>query len=37
MNLRSWLYIPGDSERKLSKADASRADAVVLDLEELGG
>ena len=34
MNLRSWLYIPGDSERKLSKADASGADAVVLDLED---
>lgn len=33
-NIRSWLFIPGDSDRKLSKADASGADAVVLDLED---
>ncbi|MEY4099043.1 MAG: hypothetical protein RL300_214 [Pseudomonadota bacterium] len=34
MYLRSWLYVPGDNDRKLSKADASGADAVVLDLED---
>jgi citrate lyase subunit beta/citryl-CoA lyase len=34
MNLRSWLYVPGDSDKKLSKADGSRADAIVLDLED---
>lgn len=34
MFLRSWLYVPGDSERKLAKADGSGADAVVLDLED---
>ncbi|WP_431284522.1 HpcH/HpaI aldolase/citrate lyase family protein [Humitalea sp. 24SJ18S-53] len=33
-NIRSWLFIPGDSDRKMSKADASGADAIVLDLED---
>ncbi|MFE5703525.1 HpcH/HpaI aldolase/citrate lyase family protein [Rhodococcus koreensis] len=28
------LYVPGDDDRKLAKADESRADAVVLDLED---
>jgi citrate lyase subunit beta/citryl-CoA lyase len=32
--LRSFLFIPGDSEKKLSKADASGADALILDLED---
>ncbi|MEN2738678.1 CoA ester lyase [Microbacterium sp. X-17] len=32
--LRSMLYVPGDSDRKLAKADDSGADAVVLDLED---
>jgi len=32
--LRSFLFIPGDSEKKLGKADASGADAVILDLED---
>jgi citrate lyase subunit beta / citryl-CoA lyase len=32
--LRSWLFIPGDSEKKLAKADDSGADAVILDLED---
>ncbi len=32
--LRSLLFIPGDSEKKLAKADASGADAVILDLED---
>jgi citrate lyase subunit beta/citryl-CoA lyase len=32
--LRSWLFVPGDSERKQEKALASTADAVILDLED---
>jgi citrate lyase subunit beta / citryl-CoA lyase len=32
--LRSFLFIPGDSERKLGKADESGADALILDLED---
>ena len=32
--LRSWLFVPGDSERKQEKALASGADAVILDLED---
>lgn len=32
--LRSFLFVPGDSERKMEKAKASGADAVVLDLED---
>jgi citrate lyase subunit beta/citryl-CoA lyase len=32
--LRSLLFVPGDSERKIEKAGASDADAVVLDLED---
>ena len=31
---RSLLFVPGDSERKLAKAEATGADAVVLDLED---
>jgi citrate lyase subunit beta / citryl-CoA lyase len=34
MRLRSPLFAPGDSERKMSKAIASAADAVILDLED---
>ena len=34
MNLRSWLFIPGDSEKKLGKADATGADVLILDLED---
>ena len=34
MILRSLLFIPGDSERKLAKGDASGADALILDLED---
>ncbi|WP_174300932.1 CoA ester lyase [Caulobacter sp. S45] len=34
MTLRSWLFVPGDSERKLGKADASGADVLILDLED---
>ena len=32
--LRSMLFIPGDSEKKLSKVDGCGADAVILDLED---
>jgi citrate lyase subunit beta/citryl-CoA lyase len=31
---RSWLFIPGDSDRKLGKADEAGADALILDLED---
>ncbi|MDP1026580.1 CoA ester lyase [Sphingomonas sp. KR1UV-12] len=32
--IRSWLFIPADSEKKLAKGDASGADALILDLED---
>ncbi|MES2360676.1 MAG: CoA ester lyase [Pseudomonadota bacterium] len=32
--LRSMLFVPGDSERKLAKGEASGADALILDLED---
>lgn len=32
--LRSLLFVPGDAERKIEKALATKADAVVLDLED---
>ena len=31
---RSWLFAPGDSERKMEKALASDADVVLIDLED---
>ena len=31
---RSWLFVPGDSERKIAKALESEADAVIFDLED---
>jgi citrate lyase subunit beta/citryl-CoA lyase len=31
---RSWLFVPGDSERKMEKAAAGPADIVLLDLED---
>ena len=31
---RSWLFVPGDSERKLAKSLESGADAVIVDLED---
>jgi citrate lyase subunit beta / citryl-CoA lyase len=33
-NARSWLFAPGDSERKLEKAAASTADIAIFDLED---
>lgn len=32
--IRSMLFVPGDSERKIEKSRASNADALVLDLED---
>ena len=32
--LRSLLFIPGDSEKKLGKGDRAGADALILDLED---
>ena len=32
--LRSMLFVPGDSEKKLGKVDDCGADAVILDLED---
>jgi citrate lyase subunit beta/citryl-CoA lyase len=31
---RSWLFAPGDSERKMEKATAGTADIVIFDLED---
>jgi len=33
-NARSWLFAPGDSERKMEKATASNADIAIFDLED---
>ena len=33
-NARSWLFAPGDSERKMQKATAGPADIILLDLED---
>lgn len=32
--MRSWLFAPGDSERKMTKAADGEADIVLLDLED---
>jgi citrate lyase subunit beta/citryl-CoA lyase len=32
--LRSWLFVPGDSERKLARGWEARADALIVDLED---
>jgi citrate lyase subunit beta/citryl-CoA lyase len=34
MTLRSFLFVPGDSEQKLKKGVGSGADALILDLED---
>ncbi|HET8880814.1 MAG TPA: aldolase/citrate lyase family protein, partial [Solimonas sp.] len=31
---RSWLFAPGDSEKKMAKAAASNADIALIDLED---
>ena len=32
--MRSLLFVPGDDEKKLAKALASEADALIVDLED---
>ena len=32
--MRSFLFVPGDSERKLAKGPSSGPDALILDLED---
>lgn len=32
--MRSWLFVPGDSEKKLAKSEGIPADALILDLED---
>ncbi|MBS0481369.1 MAG: CoA ester lyase [Proteobacteria bacterium] len=34
MAMRSWLFVPGDSQKKLDKALATGADVLILDLED---
>jgi citrate lyase subunit beta/citryl-CoA lyase len=34
LRMRSWLFAPGDSDRKMEKATQSAADIVLLDLED---
>ena len=34
MILRSMLFVPGDSDRKLARGESSPADALILDLED---
>ena len=34
MTMRSLLFVPGDDARKLAKALASGADALIVDLED---
>ncbi|MDE0129750.1 MAG: CoA ester lyase [Gammaproteobacteria bacterium] len=31
---RSWLFVPGDSERKLAKGESTGADVLILDIED---
>lgn len=34
MKMRSWLFAPGDSEKKMTKAFEGEADIVIFDLED---
>lgn len=34
MAMRSWMFVPGDSEKKLAKAGTCGADVVIVDLED---
>ena len=34
MAMRSWLFVPGDSERKLARVSGCGADVVIVDLED---
>ena len=33
MILRSWMFVPGDSEKKLGKGASIGADTLIIDLE----
>ena len=37
MRLRSLLFVPGDSERKLAESTGAKADVLILDLEDSVG
>lgn len=37
MKLRSLLFVPGDSEKKIARASQSAADVLILDLEDSVG
>lgn len=34
MPMRSWLFVPGDSEKKLARAATTGADVIIVDLED---
>ena len=34
MGIRSWLFVPGDSEKKLGKVAGLGADVIIVDLED---
>ena len=34
LKMRSWLFVPGDSDRKMTKAAEGPADIVIFDLED---
>ena len=34
LKMRSWLFAPGDSERKMTKAMEGNADIALFDLED---
>ena len=34
MTPRSWLFVPGDSDKKLAKAPETGAHAIIVDLED---
>ncbi|WP_234027337.1 HpcH/HpaI aldolase/citrate lyase family protein [Aurantiacibacter arachoides] len=34
MPIRSWMFVPGDSEKKLGKAPGLGADVIIIDLED---
>ena len=34
MAMRSWLFVPGDSQKKLDKVASCGAYAVIVDLED---
>ena len=37
MAQRSWLFVPGDSDKKLGKAALTGADVIIVDLEDSVG